>query len=166
MLNFLMCNIMEKKIEILVEKSGILDRIYLESSYYAGKRTGDLVNYDRVSAIAEDAEYLEVLIGDVAVEVAAWLGNRLVSAQVGREQVSYEAAGECDVVLAAAAVENCIAAEVLRRWLFMAGEEVTALAAEVEAKRLLLQTLLPEPEPLPADPGSPKIASPRWYPSW
>lgn len=156
---------------IRLEKSRILGKIYLKSGYVAGKQTDDLVNFDRISAIEEDSEFLLDLIEGVAVELAAMFGPNLERFESRKDsygdtgnsgastgdlvQLSVRIRSNAEVV-EGLAIEY-VAAETLARWLEAVGESAMAAAAAVNSKSRL--ELLKEMIERPVSYGC--IASPR-----
>lgn len=156
---------------IRLEKSKILGKIYLKSGYIAGKQTDDLVNFDRISAIEEDSEFLLDLMEGVAAELAAMFGPDLEGFESRKDSYgdsgnSGDASGDSvqltvrirsnAEVVEALAMEY-VAAETLGHWLEAVGESAMAAAEAVNAKSRL--ELLKEMMERSAACG--RIASPR-----
>lgn len=131
---------MDKYFRFEVRKSDILSKIYLISGYIAGKQGGDYVNFDRISAIEDDKEFLGEIVDVVSAELGASMGFRLAGYVVTGDIYQYVLKIRSDAGVVAAMSCGYIASETLRRWLSAVGETKGAefLKPESESKLAML----------------------------
>lgn len=151
---------MNKLFVISVSKKIIFDRIRLFTSYLAGKRSENPLDYDRVAAIGLDLPLLGHIADDAATSLASNLVKMVNSFRIEDDVLRFElisplgaaseGSGGIDTTLIYNLMESFILSETIMRWLTIVGYDfsdsgvsIRKSAEEVAASKLaLLQAAL------------------------